>query len=183
MFELLTSDESLRMNALESIISKGKQTFVEVGTALAEIRDSKYYRRGFKTFGEYCQSKWGFEKAHAHRLIEAAAVVKTSPIGDKIKTEGQARELSKVSPPDRVAVIEKAQAAAEFKGRQMTAKDIKEASVPAAAPVEVLDEPAHPPETEEEEEIDFAAVSTMKGIWEEMNSKSRERFTDIVGLT
>ena len=176
MFELLTPDESLRMNVLESIISKGKQTFVEVGTALAEIRDSKYYRRGFKTFAEYCQSKWGFEKAHAHRLIEAASVVKTSPVGDKIKTERQARELSKVDPVNHVAVIEKAQAASEVKGKPMTAGDIKEAATEAVRKpaVEVSEEMK---KARAEAEADSGKLWALKSAWKRVMKPDMEKFT------
>ena len=36
--------ESQRLIELEKVIEGGRQTFVEVGTALAEIRDSQIYR-------------------------------------------------------------------------------------------------------------------------------------------
>ena len=78
----------------------------------------------FETFQEYCKEKWGWEKTYCYKLIDAAAVVKSLPmsaIADKITTESQARELAKVEPENRVAVIEKA-------GPNPTAKAIKEAA-------------------------------------------------------
>ena len=40
----------------------GKKTFVEVGLALAEIRDLRLYKREYSGFEEYCQKKWGWTK-------------------------------------------------------------------------------------------------------------------------
>lgn len=103
---LLTSSNYKRLGDLEKIISEGKRAFVAVGTALAEIRDSKLYRVEHKTFEDYCREQWGWQKAHAYRLIEAANVVKASPIGDKITTESQARELAKAPEERRAEIIQ-----------------------------------------------------------------------------
>lgn len=177
MLQLLTGEESKRLEKLEATISKGKQGFVDVGMALAEIRDAKYYRREFKTFEEYCKSKWGFERRYANRLIESADVTKNlGPIGPKITTEGQARELVNIEPAKRVAVIEQAQAAAEVKGKPMTAKDIKEAAKVVSEPLEVVENDTPEPTQKAPEEIDFESVTTMKVIWEEMNKKSQSCF-------
>lgn len=109
--ELAKVEPAKRLIALEQTIETGRKTFVEVGLALSEIRDARLYRSDFDTFEAYCKSKWNWERAHAYRLIDAAGVVKQiamSPIGDKIKTESQARELAKVEPAKRVEVLEKA---------------------------------------------------------------------------
>ena len=45
------------------------------GLALMEIRDGRLYRAEFGTFEEYCNQRWGWERAHAYRLIDAAQVV------------------------------------------------------------------------------------------------------------
>ena len=79
--EALELAESKRLIALESVISKGQKTFVEVGEALAEIRDSKLYRSDHKTFEDYCQSKWGWKKAHAYRTVDRN---KVRTVGDQL---------------------------------------------------------------------------------------------------
>jgi hypothetical protein len=112
--------EDARLSELEKVIAKGKKTFVEVGLALAEIRDLRLYKREYSTFSEYCQEKWGWKRAHAYRLIEASEVVKMSPIGDKIKTESQARELAKVPADQRAGVVQ----ALAAEGQPMTAATI-----------------------------------------------------------
>ena len=83
--DLITPAESVRLCELERIIQKGKDTFVEVGTALAEIRDSRIYRATFKTFENYCQDRWGFTKNYVNRIIQAADVVTNLvPIGTSV---------------------------------------------------------------------------------------------------
>jgi len=119
MVTLLRDDQ--RLAELEKTIAKGKKTFVEVGLALAEIRDLRLYRREYSGFDEYCREKWGWKRAHAYRLIDAAEVVKVSPIGDKIKTESQARELAKAPPAARDGVLQ----AVMDSGEPVTAAAIK----------------------------------------------------------
>src|SRR6516162_10250108 len=97
--------EDARLKELEKLIAKGKQTFVEVGLALAEIRDLRLYKREYTNFNEYCQKKWGWERRYAYNLIEGAEVVRALPEsvrhGAQIDSERAARELAKVEPEDR----------------------------------------------------------------------------------
>ena len=114
--------ESARLEELEKTISRGKKTFVEVGMALAEIRDLRLYKREYGGFEEYCREKWGWKRAHAYRLIDAAEVVKVSPIGDKIQSESQARALGKIPTDQRAAVVQ----AIIDDGKPVTAAAIKQ---------------------------------------------------------
>lgn len=75
MSDILTTQETVRLCELERVIQKGKDTFVEVGTALAEIRDCRIYRATFKTFEEYCKDRWGFTRRYINNIIAAAEVV------------------------------------------------------------------------------------------------------------
>ena len=87
--------EQTRLDALEREIERGLATFVAVGEALLEIRERRLYRATHLSFETYCLERWGFRRAHAHRLIQSARVLQTlSPIGDKPVSEGQARELT-----------------------------------------------------------------------------------------
>jgi hypothetical protein len=139
--EPITIGESRRLIELEKIIEAGRQTFIEVGTALEEIRDARLYKADFKTFEDYCTHKWGFKRAHAHRLIEAAGIAnELSPIGD-IKTESQARELVKVPKEKREAVIKTAAAKAEAAGRKLTARDISDAAQPQSTATSIAPKP------------------------------------------
>ena len=67
---------------------RGARAFIEVGLALAEIRDRRFYRERFATFQECCQGRFQISRAHGYRLIaQATAIVEMhslSPIGDNL---------------------------------------------------------------------------------------------------
>jgi len=72
-----------------------------------EIRDNRLYRSDYATFEEYCRERWGWNRAHAYRQIDAAKVARTlSPIGDIPKNEAQARELVDLTPEQQISVAE-----------------------------------------------------------------------------
>jgi hypothetical protein len=57
---------------LEDVIARGRDTFIQVGKALLEIRDSRLYMlRGYRTFDAYLAAKWQFTRRHADRLVQA----------------------------------------------------------------------------------------------------------------
>lgn len=83
-----------RLSELETVIERGRVTFIEVGEALAEIRDNRLYRETHATFEAYCRERWGWTSRHANRQIEAAEVVATlGPIGPIPVNEWQARKI------------------------------------------------------------------------------------------
>lgn len=92
MITALTRQEQADLRTCESVISKGINTFREVGRALAQIRDAKLYKAEYKTFESYCTTRWGFGRSYANRLIEASGVPEVVPNGTKIETEGAARK-------------------------------------------------------------------------------------------
>ncbi len=59
---------------LEAIIERGRQTFIEVGNALMEIRDRRLYRETHATFEAYCWERWGWTRRIGYNYIEAAQV-------------------------------------------------------------------------------------------------------------
>ena len=119
----ITLPESARLIELEKVVVAGLQSWIEVGEALIEIRDSRLYRIEAGTFEEYCQSRFKMGKAHAHRLMTAAPIAKDlSPIGD-IK-ESVIREIAKVAPERRAEVF--AAATESAAGHVPTAREIKQ---------------------------------------------------------
>jgi len=141
--EAITLAESKRLVELEVIIKRGKKVFIEVGLALAEIRDSRLYRIEHPSFESYCKKKWNFGKSYAHQLIESAIVVqslpqKVSAMADSITSERQARAIAKVEPERRAEVLEKAAS-----NGKLTAKSITEAASPAPEPAKpIIEVPA-----------------------------------------
>ena len=86
-------------------VREGITFFVNVGNALAQIRDRKLFKvGGYTTFEDYCQSEHSFSSNRGRRMIAAAA------IGEKfeLNNERQARELAKVPEEDRDVVIKMA---------------------------------------------------------------------------
>jgi hypothetical protein len=90
----LTLTEQGRLAELEAVVERGLQTFVEVRTALMEIRNSRLYRATHPRFEDYLDERWGMSRSRGYRLMDAARVAElVSPIGDIPANEAQAREL------------------------------------------------------------------------------------------
>ena len=116
--QVMSIRESQRLVELEKTIARGKKTFVEVGLALAEIRDLRLYKREYGGFEEYCREKWGWSRQHAYRLIEAAPIAKCHHV---VTDEATARVLAKVEPEQRAGVVQ----AVLDEGKPVTAAEIK----------------------------------------------------------
>ena len=98
---VLTSNESVRFTELEGTIERGIKTFVDVGNALAEIRDSRLYREQYGTFETYCRERWGMAYGYARYLIDAASVTDNLHHGEGCllpANERQARPLAQLEP-------------------------------------------------------------------------------------
>ncbi|MHB1036056.1 MAG: hypothetical protein ACYC35_16765 [Pirellulales bacterium] len=111
------------------MIDRGQKTFLEVGQALAKIRDGRLYRQKFTTFEQYCQERWGYKRTYVHYLTEAAKTVETISVHNCEQeqpilptTESQARELGRLPEVQRA---EAWQQAVERHG-QPTAAQVRE---------------------------------------------------------
>lgn len=94
---------SARLGELEAVIKRGFETFVEVGNALREIRDTGLYKeRGFSTFEAYTQEHWKMARRTAYNKMAAAEVaenVVNVPLGaQNMPNYKQAVELSRLEP-------------------------------------------------------------------------------------
>lgn len=69
--ELTEDEQRLRLH----LERKVERAFYEAGKALMELRDKLLFRNTHKTFEEYCRDRFGFERRHPKRLIDAAIVV------------------------------------------------------------------------------------------------------------
>lgn len=92
----LTAAEADLLADCEVTISRGLDTFREVGDALMQVRDNRLYRAEFATFDLYAEQRWGFTKGRANQLVRAASVAQLISDTDvpEIKNEAQARELA-----------------------------------------------------------------------------------------
>jgi hypothetical protein len=69
----------------------------EAGKALMELRDRRLYRSTHSTFEGYCKDRFGFQRRHPYRLIEASAVfdnlMKMCPNGTQTESESDDGEM------------------------------------------------------------------------------------------
>ncbi len=97
----LAAAELNRLDQLETVIERGLSTFVDVGRALAEVRDSRLYRQAHPTFEDYCRERWQLSRPRAYELIGAAtAIENVSAMADipGPQSERQARPLTRLEP-------------------------------------------------------------------------------------
>jgi N6-adenosine-specific RNA methylase IME4 len=104
MTDAITLDERSRLYKLEETIEHGLNTFVDVGNALLEIRDSKLYRQDFTTFEDYCKERWGIERRRAYQLMDAAKAVENVYLSTQTVpvNELQARPLTALDPQEQI---------------------------------------------------------------------------------
>lgn len=124
---------SQRFTELEAIIDVGLATFIDVGHALTEIRDSRLYREhGFDRFEDYCDQRWKprLSRSRAYELIAAARVVDVVsgiPDTEPPANEAQANELAALARSDPQAAATLWDQVRTEKGDGVTARDVREA--------------------------------------------------------
>jgi len=97
---LLSEAETLELRRLEARVEIGLKAFWEIGLALSQIRDQRLYRENYKTFEEYCITRWEMSRRSAYQLISAATVVENVRNCAQILplNEAQARPLTALPP-------------------------------------------------------------------------------------
>ena len=142
---MLTLKDKTDFQKLDGVVRDGIKTFIEVGTALCEIRDRELWKQSHQSFTDYAES-YGWSKTHAYRLIDSAkTAISVSPIGENVvPNEAQARELSKAGDHASEA-WERAQEMVD--GGKITAEVVK-AAVRDVVSKEADDEPISEEEAE-----------------------------------
>jgi hypothetical protein len=74
----LTPAEIENLNELEAVAQQGLDTYVEVGDALAEIRDRHLYRASHPSFETYARERWGVHISDGDELPETDIPAGTS---------------------------------------------------------------------------------------------------------
>jgi hypothetical protein len=121
-----------RLALLEKIIDDRKEAFRELGEALAEIRDRRFYRETHETFEAYCRERFGFGKAEAYDKIKAAGVAKSVlPVVTRLKLPAPIEDHLKALAPvaeeaDRRAIYEAAAKRAKKEGVPITGRLLRE---------------------------------------------------------
>ncbi len=101
----LTADERQALGEHERVIDRGLKTFVEVGTALTAINESRLYRTTHQSFEAYAKERWNLSRPRAYELMAAAEVMSAMADTDQPPSnERQVRELGKVPEAERADV-------------------------------------------------------------------------------
>lgn len=163
----LTTAETNDKAALMTRVRNGLDTWVEVGTALMELRDRKLWRDEAPDFTSFCQTHFGFTRRRADQLIAASAavlevthnaphVVDNAGFGTIVPSapanEAQAREVAKAPVGKRAETFRKAAETApkDKDGKpKVTAAHVRrvvreEESKPDAAPDAPVADPMKP---------------------------------------
>jgi hypothetical protein len=153
---LLNLAEQKELAELETVIKSGWKTFLEVGSAVAKIRDKELFRDKYETFEQYLLNELGYSLPYAYSLMGSAEVnAQLSAIAEiKVKplNEAQFRELIPVPVAKRAEAWKSAvelagdapitakivhQAAAKFRPNK-TGKKAKAAKKPAATKIDFI---------------------------------------------
>lgn len=94
-----------RLKSCERIIQSGMATFVAVGLALSEIRDSRLYLQSHNTFASYCEERWNMAARTAYQTIESGRIVRALGHAGASLNESQARVLASVPEQERKAAL------------------------------------------------------------------------------
>ncbi len=131
--EELSPEEAADRSRLEL---KVERAFYESGKALVELRSRRLYRSTHKSFDQYCRDRFGFQRRHCYRLIDAVAVVENlCPNGthQKLETNGtqplptnerQVRELIGLEPDEQRHIWQ--QAVSKAGGKVPSSRVVKE---------------------------------------------------------
>jgi hypothetical protein len=135
---LLNSDGRERLDNCEKTVRAGLQTFVEVGLALMEIRNSRLYLETHPTFEAYVQAMMALSRPRAYELMDCAEVMRDlSAAGDVTqlpRNEAQVRELRKWKTPEERTQKWKSVLAAASGKRPVTATFIRKTLNPPSEP-------------------------------------------------
>lgn len=149
--DMLSTVEVAELTQHEDTITRGLQTFVEVGTALAAIRDGRLYRQTHTTFEEYCADRWGFTDRRARQIIGAAGLVAELPNGTTVPVnEAQARELVGLDPTTAARVLEVAAASGRLTASSIAKAKANIVGTTVSNSINIADEDTDPVPTEAE---------------------------------
>ena len=66
----LSEQEETRLRELECIVQAGLDSFLQVGAALSEIRDSRLYRATHERFADYCLDRWKLSLSRCNQIVQ-----------------------------------------------------------------------------------------------------------------
>jgi hypothetical protein len=123
----LSLTEKSDFEECEAVIERGLESYVEVGLALARIRDNRFYRATHKDWQSYCRARWDLSKTYANDYIKAAGVAKNlTAIAVKPKNLALTRSIAALEPQQQCEAWSVAQE--QVGDKEVTAWDLKKAA-------------------------------------------------------
>jgi hypothetical protein len=122
-----SSAEVEHLSKLEAIVRRGLDNDLEVGNALAEIRDTWLYRATHETFEAYLRDRWRMTGPRGYQLIQAAesAIAASAGVDDPapaVRSQGRTPAVRRDG-ADGLGIVWE-QARQEFGDDDVTAVDI-----------------------------------------------------------
>ncbi len=103
--ENLTNEENRMLSSCEKIIRRDIQSFIEVGNALATIRNQRLYRGTHASFSRYVEDQFDFSKRRAEQIIQSsqvAGIIRSAKTFSLLPScEGQVRYLTSIPTPKK----------------------------------------------------------------------------------
>jgi len=105
----LTEEDRRYRDQREEIVNTGIRAGIALARAIHDIhsyRGGVLWRAEFRSFADYCRSRWAYGKAHGYRLLDAGGFLASldasqSPIGDSLPvSESQIRPLLSLVPEE-----------------------------------------------------------------------------------
>jgi hypothetical protein len=129
---VLTPKEFDRLEDLELEFKGLQKGFERAGEILLEIRDKQLYRQEYKTFEEYCRTRWNMGARRGRQLADSANVLKniaeqTGTMVPLPKNERQVRALTALPAREQGEVWEEVTKKATEENRAVTGKDVERA--------------------------------------------------------
>lgn len=136
-----------RLLELETTIRDGKEAWLSVGMALAEIREKRLYRAQFPTFAAYCGKQWGWGASRARQLIAGYIEVEA----ERTVTSGNAFDAESNYAPKT-----------EREARRRAKAKRKTTEEKCAADNEGAPEPEEPPRVRTMTEVEHDALESLR---------------------
>lgn len=161
--ELLTTAEEKRKEELVRIVKDGLNKFIEVGMALAEIRDKKLYRNTHQTFEEFVNNTFSIGIRYAQMLMQGTKTVENLKTRTQVRLPESERQVRPLSEFDNDPDLQ-----AKLWGRAVQKAD---GGSPSPALVRDTVEEYYKEECGVEEDIDEEELQKRESLGEEIGTE------------
>ncbi|HEY2652139.1 MAG TPA: hypothetical protein VGI50_09475 [Solirubrobacteraceae bacterium] len=144
-YDTFTRSEVERLNKLEAIVQRGLDADLDLGNALAEIRDASLSRAAHQTSAAYLRDRWGIRRSPDDQLSQTAGTADPPPTDLRLSAPATGPAEGPLAPdrhggPDSLTNVWE-QAGHAFGDDDVTPRDIRVTVDRCDQPAEVKPEP------------------------------------------